>query len=288
MKRIFILTIILLIVTPAFAQTYTVERVVDGNTIKLTNGERVRLIGIDTPESKPNDKAKRDSKRTGQDLETITKMGQEATEFVKGLVKSGQQVRLEIDIQDKDKYGRLLAYVYSLVCEGDCAIEAVQGYNYEKLNDGWYVFINATIIKAGYATPMTIPPNVKHADLFQKLNKEAKEQQRGFYKGRKPANGLYKIYYNTGELWWEVNYKDGKKSGLSKKYSKNGDLLEETIYEDNKVIGLLAVYPLALKKFLLDEFEEEAVSCIQDVKECPDGSYVGRVPPTCEFKECPD
>jgi len=51
-------------------------------------GKRVRLIGIDTPESKSNDKAKRDSKRTGQDVETINKMGQEATEFVKFFKRS--------------------------------------------------------------------------------------------------------------------------------------------------------------------------------------------------------
>ena len=57
------------------SQTYTVERVIDGDTLKLTNGETVRLIGIDAPESRINDKARRDAIRTNQDLETITKMG---------------------------------------------------------------------------------------------------------------------------------------------------------------------------------------------------------------------
>jgi len=103
---------ILLIATSAHAQTYTVERVIDGDTIKLTNGERVRLIGIDAPESQPNDKAKRDAERTGQDLETINKMGQRATEFLKRFINEGDTVELEFDVQKWDKYGRLLAYVY--------------------------------------------------------------------------------------------------------------------------------------------------------------------------------
>ena len=110
MKKLII--ILLLICTPAFAQTYTVERVIDGDTIKLTNGETVHLIGINCPESKPNAKAKRDSERTGQDIETITKMGKEATEFVQGLIKPVDEVRLEFDVIRKDKYGRLLAYVF--------------------------------------------------------------------------------------------------------------------------------------------------------------------------------
>jgi len=180
LRKIFFL-ILLLISTSTQAQTYTVERVIDGDTIKLTNGEVVQLIGIKAP---PIDieEAKKEVMATQQDLETITKMGQEATEFVRGLLKKGDEVRLEYDVQEKDKYGRTLAYVYSLVCEGECAIEAVQGYNYEKLNDGWYVFINATIVKSGYATPMTIPPNVKYADLFKKLYEEAREQKRGLWR----------------------------------------------------------------------------------------------------------
>jgi len=93
MKKLLILSIILLLGVPAFADSeavppneilrgseavpegeiYAVERVIDGDTLKLTNSEQVQLIGIDTPESRPNDKAKRDSERTGQDLETINK-----------------------------------------------------------------------------------------------------------------------------------------------------------------------------------------------------------------------
>jgi len=173
---------LLLILIPAiaFAQTYTVERVIDGDTIVVTTpegkSEKVRLIGIDAPESRDNDKAKQDSKRTGQDLETINKMGQEATEFVKRWVKLGQEVRLEFDIQERDKYGRLLAYVY------------LKPIGWEKTPRWLYLgpegglFLNAVIISAGYATPMTIPPNVKYADLFEELYEEAREQKRGLWK----------------------------------------------------------------------------------------------------------
>jgi len=178
--------------------TFTVERVIDGDTIKLTNGERVRLIGIDTPESKPNDKAKRDSKRTGKDLETINKMGQEAMEFVKGLIKPGKEVWVKLDVQERDKYGRLLAYIY------DPNIYDEQGSPYPSSNPIYFweqgmLFYNATIIKSGYATPMTIPPNVKYADLFQELYEEAREQKRGLWQVvreipkhlQEKPNGLY-------------------------------------------------------------------------------------------------
>jgi len=176
MKKLLTTLSILLIATSSYAQTYTVERVIDGDTLKLTNGERVRLIGIDTPESKPNDKAKRDSKRTGQDLETINKMGQKAMEFVKFWVKPSQEVRLEFDVQERDKYGRLLVYVYLKPMEWE------KTPNWLYLGSKGGLFLNASIISAGYATPMTIPPNVKYADLFQELYEEAREEGRGLWK----------------------------------------------------------------------------------------------------------
>jgi len=180
------------IATVSYAQTYTVERVIDGDTIVVTTSEgkseTVELIGIDTPESKPNDKAKRDSKRTGKDLETINKMGQEATEFVKGLIKEGQEVELEFDVQERDKYGRILAYVYYEIVLNSHLKDIVlyDPFKYGKFAfrgngsgyKGTFVFLNATIIKSGYATPMTIPPNVKYADLFKELYEEARAWDR--------------------------------------------------------------------------------------------------------------
>ena len=147
-----------------------VERVVDGDTLKLENGERVRLIGIDTPESQKNAKAFRDSQRTGVDIDKIIVMGNKVKRFVKDLVEN-KRVRLEFDRGPKDKYGRLLAYVY------------LKNQNEE-------IFVNATIIKMGYAAPMAIPPNVKFAKMFHDLYLEARGQKRGFWKQEMVAQNI--------------------------------------------------------------------------------------------------
>ncbi|MCM8795478.1 MAG: thermonuclease family protein [Candidatus Omnitrophica bacterium] len=136
-----------------------VTRVIDGDTIQLENGQRVRLIGIDTPEMHESDKLYRDAQRTQQDLATIQRLGRQAYAFTRNLVE-GKRVSLEFDVERYDKYKRLLAYVF--------------------LKDG--TFVNAEIIKEGYASLMTIPPNVKYADLFLKLYREARENRRGLWK----------------------------------------------------------------------------------------------------------
>jgi micrococcal nuclease len=139
-----------------------VTRVIDGDTLKLENGERVRLIGIDTPELHESDKLYRDSQRTHQDIQTIKALGKRAYDFTRSLVE-GKSVTLEFDLERSDKYGRLLAYVY--------------------LKDG--TFVNAEIVKQGYASLMTYPPNVKYADLFLKLYREARENRRGLWSNAK-------------------------------------------------------------------------------------------------------
>jgi micrococcal nuclease len=90
---------------------------------------------------------------------TIKAMGMRAYEFTRKLVE-GKKVRLEFDVEKRDKYERLLAYVY--------------------LPDG--TFVNAEIVRQGYASLLTIPPDVKYADLFAQLYKEARENRRGLWK----------------------------------------------------------------------------------------------------------
>jgi len=136
-----------------------VTRVVDGDTLVLANKERVRLIGIDTPEMHDSNKLNRDAQRSGQDAEAIKQLGRRSYEFTKKLVE-GKRVRLEFDVERLDKYKRLLAYVY--------------------LPDG--SMLNAEIIEQGYASLMTYPPNVKYADLFLKLYQEARKNRRGLWK----------------------------------------------------------------------------------------------------------
>jgi len=136
-----------------------VKRAVDGDTLVLENNQRVRLIGIDTPEMHESNKLYRDARKSGQDVTAIQQLGRKAYEFTKGLVE-GKRVRLEFDVERFDKYNRILAYVY--------------------LADG--TFVNAEIVKQGYASLMTIPPNVKSADLFLQLYRQARENKRGLWK----------------------------------------------------------------------------------------------------------
>ena len=125
-----------------------VDRVVDGDTVVLSTKERVRYIGMDTPELHHPHKP-------------VQAYAREAMEFNRNLVE-GKRVRLEFDVERRDKYGRLLAYVY--------------------LPDG--TFVNAELVRQGYAHTLTIPPNVKYVDLFVKLQREARESRRGLWVSR--------------------------------------------------------------------------------------------------------
>jgi micrococcal nuclease len=164
-RHIFVTIFALLLCVP-MGNAYnkaTVVRVVDGDTIKIEmNGheEAVRLIGIDTPESKVNKKAKKDAIKTNHDVEVITAMGKEATEYVKTLVRKGDTVGIEFDVQKRDKYKRLLVYAY--------------------LQDG--KMLNEEIIKAGFASVMTYPPNVKYQERFVRAYREALDTKRGLYR----------------------------------------------------------------------------------------------------------
>ena len=140
------------------SETVFVARAVDGDTLKLSDGRRVRLIGVDTPELHYSDKLLRDSKRTRKDIKAIQAMGERAADFTKRLCE-GKAVRIESDVRKSDKYGRLLAYLY--------------------LEDG--TFINAKILEEGYGQVMTIPPNVKYADYFLKLQRQARESRKGLW-----------------------------------------------------------------------------------------------------------
>lgn len=156
--------IFLLGFTISFGKAYDysdilVKRVIDGDTIELETGERVRLIGIDTPEMHESPKLYRDAQRTKQGIGTIQKLGRRAYEFTRNLVE-GKRASLEFDVEKRDKYERLLAYVY--------------------LKDA--TFVNAEIVKQGFASLLTIPPNVKYADLFLKLYREARENKRGLWR----------------------------------------------------------------------------------------------------------
>ena len=132
---------------PTTSTEARITRVVDGDTVEATvdgREEDIRYIGVDTPESvKP-----------GTPVECYAL---KASHFNERLVE-GETVRLEYDAEERDVYGRLLAYVY--------------------LGDE---FVNAELVRRGYATTLTIPPNTRFADLFARLEREASDDERGLW-----------------------------------------------------------------------------------------------------------
>jgi micrococcal nuclease len=143
--------LIFLLLFPAllFSQDfYLCTRVVDGDTIIVSidgRKERVRLIGVDTPETKHPNKP-------------VEYFGREASAFTKHMVE-GKKVNLEYDWQKRDKYGRLLAYVF--------------------LEDG--TFLNAEIIKQGYGFAYTRFP-FKFLDEFRRYEREARKANKGLWR----------------------------------------------------------------------------------------------------------
>ncbi len=167
MNRYIIPVLVMLAFFPAAGRadgdTATVLYVIDGDTIKVMYGgrrESVRLIGIDAPESRKNGKALKDSARSGNDVAAIVSQGKEAKKYVRGLVGKGDTVRIEFDAEKRDRYRRLLGYVY--------------------LADGR--MLNDLVIRNGYAAPLTIPPNVKHRSRFSESYKYAREHGLGLWR----------------------------------------------------------------------------------------------------------
>lgn len=131
--------------------------ITDGDTIVIRlqgHQEKVRLIGIDAPECQPNPKAQKDSIRTRNDLETLTEMGRKATQYVKSVIRAGDRVEIELDVQERDRYGRLLGYVWH--------------------QDGR--LLNEEIVRAGFANLMTIPLNLRHLLRYRTLTERLQRQ----------------------------------------------------------------------------------------------------------------
>lgn len=125
-------------------ETFKVAHVVDGDTIKLSNDQVVRYIGIDTPE-------------TVDPRKPVQCFGKEASDKNRELVE-GKEVRLEKDVSETDKYGRILRYVYI----GD-------------------TFVNDYLVRNGYAHSSSYPPDVKYQDQFRKAEEEARNNKRGLW-----------------------------------------------------------------------------------------------------------
>lgn len=126
-----------------------VLRVVDGDTILVAvdgRQERVRYIGIDTPETvKPNTPVQCFGKRASAENHRLV---------------DGRAVRLVVGVEARDRYGRLLAYVY-------------------RAGDG--LFVNEALVRGGYATTLTIAPNVRFAERFAAVASQARDAGRGLW-----------------------------------------------------------------------------------------------------------
>jgi micrococcal nuclease len=140
-------------------ETRFVQRVVDGDTFVLENGERVRMLGIDTPEKFQSAKLDRDAERSGEDKKTIQKLGELASEYTKKLIDKKKVILVpEPNYEDKDRYGRLLRYVY--------------------LDDG--TFVNKKIVEDGYANAYR-QYKISKLDEFIKAENDARENRRGLW-----------------------------------------------------------------------------------------------------------
>lgn len=150
LKRTLLLALLLLL--SCRNQDYSqirVTKIIDGDTIELSGGRRLRYIGIDTPEVR--------RKAGNSFIYDPQPFSLEAKDYNRKLVK-GKNVRIEFDIEKADRYGRLLGYCYV----GD-------------------IFVNAELVKEGYAKLYTFPPNVKHIDLLRQMQKEAHKQRKGLW-----------------------------------------------------------------------------------------------------------
>src|SRR5918995_148507 len=127
----------------------TVKRVVDGDTVEISPAidgiEDLRFIGVDTPETKHPDCGEQP-------------YADEAFEFTRAQLE-GEEVEVEFDVQKKDRYNRLLAYVYPSDEE----------------------MFNETLLEEGYAQVATFPPNVKYVESFLQAQEEARAAGRGLW-----------------------------------------------------------------------------------------------------------
>ncbi len=115
----------------------------DGDTLWLSGIGKVRLIGVDTPEVHGR----------------VECYGREASEFVERLLPLGARVRYGLDVEQRDRYGRALAYVYT--------------------DDGR--FLNLLLVRRGYAQPLTVPPNDRFADRFVAAGRRARARRVGLW-----------------------------------------------------------------------------------------------------------
>ena len=126
-----------------------VAKVVDGDTIDLENGQTVRFLGMDTPE-------------TVDPRRPVGCFGKEASNKSKDLL-SGKVVILQKDVSETDKYGRILRYIYL------------------PLDNGQILFVNDYLVREGFAKVLTYPPDVKFDNQLREAERQAKISKKGLW-----------------------------------------------------------------------------------------------------------
>ncbi|MBX9973682.1 thermonuclease family protein [Cytobacillus firmus] len=131
----------------------TIGRVVDGDTIKTSDGRKVRLIGVNTPESTTR----------------VEEYGEEASQFTTSEL-TGKKIWMQKDVSDTDRYGRLLRIIWVDIPTDDMDENEIR----EKM-------FNAHLILNGYAEPSTYNPDVKYSEYFREFGREAREANKGLW-----------------------------------------------------------------------------------------------------------
>lgn len=149
-----------------------VVRVSDGDTVRiLWDGaeESVRLIGVDTPEKFKSAKLTRDAEASPLSVDEIQELGEGASAFAESLL-AGREVYVQTGAQERDRYGRLLAYLYVLEPGGAWTFGGET-----------FTQVNLELARAGWADPLTIPPNVEFAEAYVAATREARLAGRGMW-----------------------------------------------------------------------------------------------------------
>lgn len=172
--------------------TYLVTRVIDGDTIEInynSETEKIRMIGIDTPETvKPNT--------------PVQPFGKDASDFTKSMLLNNY-ISLEFDESERDKYNRLLAYVY------------IDGKMFNKI-----------LLEEGLACVYTFPPNVKYVKDFIAIESKAKSNK----------IGIWENYSNDTVLEVDATYIANSSSKkihlLSCSYAKNISIYNKMFFDN--------------------------------------------------------
>jgi len=179
---------------PTEGRTYLVKSIIDGDTIELAGGKRVRYIGIDTPET---------MRRVGDKWVYFPEPYAQAAKDLNTSLVLNQKVRLEYDEDKEDKYGRLLAYVY--------------------VDD---TMVNLKMVRDGYALVYTFPPNVKYYKKLVAEQETAKDDPAGLWR-EVESIGPDEIYDYEGsvkKVWGRVSDISFSGAGLIMHLERDGKI----------------------------------------------------------------